>query len=103
MRLSDLIIPEYYAAHTAVWSGDYTEYLGDGGRGSLKSTFAATEHVLLIMRIPDIHGIVLRKVANTIVTSVWPEYNRVIDRMGIRHLWKQTKNRNRFQGYAGGQ
>lgn len=91
VHLTSLIIPEYYAAHTAVWSGDYTEYLGDGGRGSLKSTFAATEHILLIMRIPDIHGIVLRKVANTIVTSVWPEYNRVIDRMGIRHLWKQTK------------
>ena len=91
VRLTSLIIPEYYAAHTAVWSGNYTEYLGDGGRGSLKSTFAATEHILLIMRVPDIHGIVLRKVANTIVTSVWPEYNRVIDRMGIRHLWKQTK------------
>lgn len=91
VRLTSLIIPEYYAAHTAVWSGNYTEYLGDGGRGSLKSTFAATEHILLIMRVPDIHGVVLRKVANTIVTSVWPEYNRVIDRMGIRHLWKQTK------------
>ena len=91
MKLSSLIIPEYYAAHTAIWSGEYNEYLGDGGRGSLKSTFAATEHILLIMRVPNIHGIVLRKVGNTIATSVWPEYNRVIDRMGIRHLWKQQK------------
>lgn len=39
LMLSDLIIPEYYAAHTAIWSGEYNEYLGDGGRGSLKSTF----------------------------------------------------------------
>jgi len=74
-----------------VWSGLYNEYLGDGGRGSLKSTFAATETILLVMRVPDIHGIVLRKVGNTISTSVWPEYNRVIDRMGIRDLWRQTK------------
>lgn len=43
------------------------------------------------MRVPNIHAVVLRKVGNTIATSVWPEYNRVIDRMGIRHLWKQTK------------
>ena len=91
LKLRDLIIPEYYAAHTAIWSGEYNEYLGDGGRGSLKSTFAATEVVLLVMRTPNIHAVVLRKVGNTIATSVWPEYNRVIDRMGIRHLWKQTK------------
>ena len=57
----------------------------------MKSTFAATEVVLLVMRVPNIHAVVLRKVGNTIATSVWPEYNRVIDRMGIRHLWKQTK------------
>ena len=43
------------------------------------------------MRVPNIHAVVLRKVGNTLATSVWPEYNRVIDRMGIRHLWKQTK------------
>lgn len=91
LKLSSLIIPEYYAAHTAIWSGEYNEYLGDGGRGSLKSTFAATEVVLLLMRVPNIHAVVLRKVGNTIATSVWPEYNRVIDRMGIRHLWKQQK------------
>lgn len=91
LRLSSLIIPEYYRAHAAIWSGDYDEYLGDGGRGSLKSTFAATEHLLLIMRIPDIHGVVLRKVGGTLATSVWPEYNRVIDRMGITHLWKQSR------------
>lgn len=90
-KLSELIIPAYYAAHTAVWSGEYTEYLGDGGRGSLKSTFAATEVILLIMRVENIHGIVLRKVGNTLSTSVWPEYNRVIERMGLRHLWRQTK------------
>lgn len=92
MRLSSLIIPEYYAAHTAIWSGEYNEYLGDGGRGSLKSTFAATEMLLLIMRVPDIHGIVLRKVGNTVATSVWNEYLRVIDRMGIAHLWKRNNS-----------
>jgi phage terminase large subunit len=91
LRLSTLIAPEYYRVHRMIWSGEYTEDLEDGGRGSLKSTFAATEHILLIMRVPNIHGIVLRKVANTIVTSVWPEYNRVIDRMGIRDQWRQTK------------
>ena len=31
LKLSSLIIPEYYAAHTAIWSGEYNEYLGDGG------------------------------------------------------------------------
>ena len=90
-RLTELIIPEYYAAHRAVWSGSYTEYLGDGGRGSLKSTFAATEVVLLIMRRPDIHAAVLRKVGATLSTSVWPEYNRVLNRMGVAHLWKASK------------
>lgn len=30
LKLSSLIIPEYYAAHTAIWSGEYNEYLGDG-------------------------------------------------------------------------
>lgn len=91
VRLTKLIIPEYYKAHQAVWGGAYTEYLGDGGRGSLKSTFAATEVILLVMRMPDIHAVVFRKVANTIATSVWPEYNKIIDRMGVRALWKQNK------------
>lgn len=91
LRLSSLLIPEYYAAHNAIRSGLYTEYLGDGGRGSFKSTFSATEHILLIMRTPDIHGVVLRKVGNTIGTSVWPEYNRVIQRMGLEKYWKQQK------------
>ena len=58
----------------------------------MKSTFAATEMLLLIMRVPDIHGIVLRKVGNTVATSVWNEYLRVIDRMGIAHLWKRNNS-----------
>lgn len=102
-RLTDLIIPEYYAAHAAIWDGGYNEYLGDGGRGSLKSTFAAEELCLLIMRKPEIHGVVLRKVGNTLATTVWPEYNRVLERLGVRHLWRSKKSPFRLEYLPTGQ
>ena len=38
LKLSSLIIPEYYAAHTAIWSGEYNEYLRDTATVDSKHT-----------------------------------------------------------------
>ena len=51
----------------------YTHYEAFGGRGSLKSSWASLTVVRLLMEHPDIHALVLRKVANTMRDSVYAQ------------------------------
>ena len=47
-----------------------THYEASGGRGSGKSTWASLTVIRLLMEHPDVHALVLRKVANTLRDSV---------------------------------
>ncbi len=51
----------------------FTHYEAFGGRGSLKSSWASLTVVRLLMEHPDIHALVLRKVANTMRDSVYAQ------------------------------
>ena len=69
----------------------YTHYIAYGGRGSTKSSWASLEAVRLIMENPEIHGLVLRKVGNTLRDSVFAQYVWAIGALGVAEYW-EAKN-----------
>jgi len=70
----------------------YTHYIADGGRGSTKSSWASLEAIRLIMEHPDIHGLVMRKVGNTLRDSVYAQYIWAIGVLGVADYWEAKKN-----------
>ena len=70
----------------------YTHYDVFGGRGSLKSSWASLTVVRLLMEHPDIHALVLRKVANTMRDSVYAQYLWAIDKLGVSAFWDARKS-----------
>ena len=83
IRLSELISPAFFDVHRAVREHRYTHFSLRGGRGSTKSSFVGIEAPLIIKRNPLIHGLVLRKVGNTLRDSVYAQYCWAIDALGI--------------------
>ena len=83
IRVSDLIAPAFLAIHRDIKRGGHAEYWLKGGRGSTKSSFAATEIILGMLRDPMANAIVYRKVAATLRESVYEELTKVILRMGL--------------------
>ena len=73
-RTSELIAPAFYGMHRAVQEHRYTHYKLPGGRGSTKSSFVSVEVILLLLKHPDVHALVLRKVGETLRDSVYAQY-----------------------------
>lgn len=90
IRLSELIAPVYHDMHRALKAGTYNQFVLKGGRGSLKSSTAALEAPQIIIKNPDVHAVVVRKVANTLRTSVFSKYVWAISVLGLSHLFKCT-------------
>ena len=89
-RLSDVCSTAFSEPHRALKSGEVNQVVADGGRGSAKSSWASVEGVTAIVRNPAIHGVVLRKVSNTLRTSVYAQYAWAIDALGLSHKFKAT-------------
>lgn len=70
----------------------HTHYTGKGGRGSTKSTFVSMCGILLIMQNEDAHGLVLRKVGNTLRDSVLAQYEWAINVLGVNEYWNIKKS-----------
>ena len=75
-----------------VFRHNHTHYTGKGGRGSTKSTFVSLCGVLIIMQNEDVHGLVLRKVANTLRDSVLAQYEWAINELGVAEFWTVKKS-----------
>ena len=90
VRLTDIIAPSFYDLHWDIQEGKHTYYDCFGGRGSTKSSFIGTEIPLGIMNDPLANGIVFRKVASTIGTSVFEQVLWGIESLGAGDLWKAT-------------
>ncbi|MER2151308.1 MAG: PBSX family phage terminase large subunit [Candidatus Limivicinus sp.] len=63
-----------------------------GGRGSTKSSWVSLTVVALIMLNPEVHALVLRKVARTLQDSVYAQYEWAIDQLGVSELWEAKKS-----------
>ena len=70
----------------------YTHYDLFGGRGSLKSSVTSLIGIRLIMEHPEIHGLVMRKVGNTLRDTVYSQYQWAITQLGVTEFWDARKN-----------
>lgn len=89
-RLSEIISPAFAESHHAVKSGKINELVEKGGRGSAKSSFISVEIILLLLKHPDCHAVVLRKVGNTLRSSVYAQIVWAIAQLGLTSRFKCT-------------
>ena len=89
-KLSELISPAFAVSHRAVKSGEINELVEKGGRGGAKSSFISVEVLLLMLRHPECHAVVMRKVGNTLRTSVYAQICWAIAALGLSDRFKCT-------------
>nr|DAU21312.1 MAG TPA: large terminase [Caudoviricetes sp.] len=88
IRLSEKIGSAFYEVARDVFQHGHTHYDESGGRGSLKSSYISIIVPLLLVRNPNTHALVLRKVANTIRDSVYAQYIWAIGELGMAAYWE---------------
>lgn len=89
-KLSELVVPIFSESHRAIKSGAITELVEKGGRGGCKSSFIGFEVVTLLIRHPDCHAVVFRKVGNTLRTSVYAQICWAIAALGLSKKFRCT-------------
>lgn len=90
-KLSNIVGPAFYDVHKAVKNGDVAEIVLTGGRASLKSSYASVEIIMQLLTHPDVHAVVLRKVANTLRNSVYAQMKWAIDQLGLRKKFQYSR------------
>ena len=86
------VAPAFAEIAGDVFKHKHTHYTGKGGRGSTKSTFASLLGILLVMQNETAHGLVLRKVGNTLRDSVLAQYEWAINALGVDEFWTVKKS-----------
>lgn len=86
--LSKLIAPGFWELHKDIKNGRHTHYFLKGGRGSAKSSFISLEIVLGMIKNPDRHCVVFRKVGAHLRDSVYAQLCWAIDKMGLASEWE---------------
>ncbi|WP_301859559.1 PBSX family phage terminase large subunit [uncultured Megasphaera sp.] len=88
IRVSTLVAPHFAGVHRACNQHAYTHYWLKGGRGSTKSSYISIELILQLLRHPDCHAVVMRKVGNTLRNSVFPQLEWAIESLGLTAYFK---------------
>lgn len=83
IRLSNIIAPHFWGLHQDIKQHGHTYYWLEGGRGSTKSSDVSVEIPQLLIKNPECHAVVLRKIGNTIKNSVYPQMQWGIDALGL--------------------
>ena len=68
------------------------EYVFEGGRGGLKSSFIGFKIIELIKNNPQMHACITRQVGATLKDSVYAQMTWCIDTLGLQHEFSQTKS-----------
>ena len=87
VRISELIGGAFGACRQEVRNGA-AEIVASGGRGSGKSSYVSVELLLQMLKHPGCHGLVCRKVAATLRTSVYAQLQWAVERMGLRSRFR---------------
>lgn len=90
IRLSEILAPSFRDVHRALKAGEANQFVLKGGRGSTKSSFVSIEMILQLIKHPDIHAVVMRKVANTMRTTVFAQYVWAYTTLGLYDKFKAT-------------
>ena len=89
-KLSELVSPAFSDSHKAIKNGDINELVEKGGRGGAKSSYISIEVILLLLQHPDCHAVVMRRVANTLRTSVYAQICWAIAALGLSSRFRCT-------------
>ena len=92
INLSSLIAPSFFDIHKFIKQDRYTHYWLGGGRGSTKSSFVSIEIVLNMMKDPQANAVILRKIGNTLESSVFNQIIWAIDKLGVSQYWQIKKS-----------
>ncbi len=87
MRLSDALGPAFHELARDVFRHGHTHYDLAGGRGSLKSSAVSLMVPVLLVRHPEAHALVMRKVGNTLRDSVYAQYIWAVGMLGMESFW----------------
>ena len=84
------LVPSHFSdIYRDILGWRHTEYMLKGGRGSVKSSFIALCIVLILENNPDLNAVILRKIANTLRTSVFNTILWALDTLGVKQHWKE--------------
>ena len=87
VRLSDIVAPAFWPVHRDIMRHDHTYYWLKGGRGSTKSSFISIEIPQLLVKNPQAHAVILRKVGRTIKDSIFPQMQWAVDKLGLSNYF----------------
>ena len=90
VRLKQIIPAVFWPVHRAISAGTVQEVVAKGGRGSGKSSYVSLELVYRLLRTPDCHAVVLRKVAGTLRNSVYNQILWAIQTLGCAAYFRCT-------------
>lgn len=88
VKLSDVMARHFAGVHQDCKKHKHTHYWLKGGRGSTKSSFISLELLLLLIKNPSCHAVVMRKVGNTIRNSVFAQMEWAIDALMLTGKFK---------------
>lgn len=88
-RLFELLAPQFLPTWQKIMRGEADEALEKGGRGSTKSSFCSIGILKLLQLHPDCNAVCLRRVGNTLRTSVYAQMQWAADQLEPG-LWKCT-------------
>lgn len=91
LSIADSVIPMYDDVLADILNHAHTHYVFAGGRGSTKSSFVSLVIPLLLMKNPNSHAVVFRKVGNTIQKSTRAQIEWAISRWGLDKLFLVPK------------
>lgn len=89
-RLTEIISPAFYGVHHEIKKGTINELVLKGGRGSTKSSVISIEIILLLLKYPQIHACVFRRVGNTLRTTVYAQMCWAISALGLSRKFRCT-------------
>lgn len=87
ISISNIIAPCFYDVHADIQNDRHTYYWLCGGRGSTKSSFVSIEIILGMMKDPQAFCVVLRKVGDTLLDSVYSQLLWAIEMLGVEQYW----------------
>ena len=88
ISLKQLIAPSFYEIHNDLKQFRHTHYWLKGSRGSTKSSFISLEVILGMMKDPQANAVVLRKVGQTLQSSVFEQLQWAVSALGVEAYWQ---------------
>ncbi len=98
-----LIAPAFLRPHRLIAAGEITDVWLGGGRGSMKSSFAALELVNWIERHPDQHGLVLMRYKNSLRDSAYAQVVWAVNMLGLAGEYDMPDSTLRIRKKSTGQ